>query len=468
MSKEKKKKKTGRIVMGVCGGLVLAMVVAYAGISVYFKDRFYPNTTINGEDVSAMTVDEVKDMLSSKTQDYELKIHTIEDKEETISGDKIGFAYDFGVVDELKADEDGWLWFTRLFTPQDYTVTSAFNFNQEKLDTKIDELKCMTQEMTAPVDASLKIDDEGCSVVTEVMGNTLKKDVVHEVINDAVKTGRTEVDLVEKECYELPSVTTEDPDIKSKLEEIDKLTGAEVTYDIYGNKEVVGIDQVRSFMRLDEETGKIFVSEDAVTAYVEGLAEKYNTLNKTRDFLAHTGKIIQVEPGDYGYDIDVESTAEHLLEDVNKKVVETIEPVYWATPYIEPNTTTGDDIGDTYIEIDLGIQHLYYYEKGELYLDTDISSGQLDGRHETPAGVYYVTSCERNATLTGEDYRTVVNFWIGVIGQQIGIHDSTWRYEYGPGVNAYDGSHGCINTPYEKVEELFGRVTVGVPVIMYY
>ncbi len=468
MSSEMKKKKKGRVVLGVCGGLVLAAVVAYVGVSVYFTERFYPNTTINGESVSAMTTDEVKDMLSAKTKDYELTIHTIEDKDETISGDKIGFSYDFSVVDDLKANEAGWLWFTRLFTPQDYTVTSAFTYDSELLKKQIDALKCMTQEMTAPENAALKIDDEGCSVVTEVVGNTLDKDVVYEVIDNAVNTGRTKVDLLEQGCYELPSVTTEDPEIKSKLEEIDKLIGAEVTYDIYGNTEVVGKDQVRSFMRLDEETGKIIVSEDAVTAYVEGLAEKYNTLNKTRDFLAHTGKIIQVQPGDYGYDIDVESTAEHLLEDVNKKVVETIEPVYYATPYIEPSSTTGDDIGDTYVEIDLGIQHMYYYEKGELYLDTDISSGQLDGTHETPAGVYYVTSVERNATLTGEDYRTVVNFWIGVVGQSIGIHDSTWRYQYGPGVNAYDGSHGCINTPYDVVEELFSRVTVGVPVIMYY
>ncbi len=463
-----KKNKTGRIVLGICGGLILAAVVAYVGVSVYFTERFYPNTTINGESVSAKTADEVKDMLSARTKDYELKIHTIEDTEETINGDKIAFSYDFSVVDELKENEAGWLWFTRLFTPQDYTVTSAFTYDKELLSKQIDQLTCMTQEMTAPVNASLKSDDEGVSVVTEVVGNTLKKEDVHEVIDQAVQSGQTEVDLVEEDCYELPTVTVEDPEIKSKLEEIDTLIGAEVTYNIYGNTEVVGIDQVRSFMRLDEETGKIIVSEDAVTAYVQGLADKYNTLNKTREFLAHTGKIIQVEPGDYGYDIDVESTAEHLLEDVNKKVVETIEPEYYATPYIEPNSTTGDDIGDTYIEVDLGIQHLYYYENGELYLDTDITSGTLDGTHETPGGVYYVTEVERNATLTGEDYRTVVSYWIGVIGSSIGIHDSTWRYEYGPGVNSYDGSHGCINTPYDIVEELWGRVTVGVPVIMYY
>ena len=31
-----------------------------------------------------------------------------------------------------------------------------------------------------------------------------------------------------------------------------------------------------------------------------------------------------------------------------------------------------------------------------------------------------------------------------------------------------DGSHGCINTPLEYMEELYDMVKIGTPVVMYY
>ena len=50
-----------------------------------------------------------------------------------------------------------------------------------------------------------------------------------------------------------------------------------------------------------------------------------------------------------------------------------------------------------------------------------------------------------------------------------GIHDSTWRadWEYGGDTYKYNGSHGCVNTPYSKVAKIYKKAQVGTKVIVY-
>ena len=56
---------------------------------------------------------------------------------------------------------------------------------------------------------------------------------------------------------------------------------------------------------------------------------------------------------------------------------------------------------------------------------------------------------------------------IAIMDNGICIHDSSWRGEYGGDIWLYDGSHGCINTPYYAVQKLYNNVWTGVPVIIY-
>ena len=60
-----------------------------------------------------------------------------------------------------------------------------------------------------------------------------------------------------------------------------------------------------------------------------------------------------------------------------------------------------------------------------------------------------------------------MKLWMPVY-KGIGIHDASWRDEYGGEIYKTNGSHGCINTPYEKMEQLYERADIGTPVIMFY
>ena len=68
--------------------------------------------------------------------------------------------------------------------------------------------------------------------------------------------------------------------------------------------------------------------------------------------------------------------------------------------------------------------------------------------------------------LTGPTWNDHVDYWMPFDGG-IGLHDSSWRDEYGGDIYITDGSHGCINTPLEAIGIIYNNIWDGVPVIVY-
>ena len=126
-----------------------------------------------------------------------------------------------------------------------------------------------------------------------------------------------------------------------------------------------------------------------------------------------------------------------------------------------------DDLGDTYIEVDMGQQRMYYYQEGECLISVDVVTGNARRGWDTPEGINYVYNKQKNRILRGEDYATPVKFWMPVVGN-VGIHDADWRKEFGGEIYKTNGSHGCINTPPKVMTQLYELVEMGTPVVMFY
>lgn len=120
---------------------------------------------------------------------------------------------------------------------------------------------------------------------------------------------------------------------------------------------------------------------------------------------------------------------------------------------------------NAYIDISISEQVLRYYEYDELVLYSDIVTGINDG---TPVGDFSVVNKARNVNLKGEDYVSFVNYWIAFLGYSYGMHDASWRSSFGGSIYIYNGSHGCINMPYYKVQQLYYMVEIGTPVYIRY
>jgi lipoprotein-anchoring transpeptidase ErfK/SrfK len=68
-------------------------------------------------------------------------------------------------------------------------------------------------------------------------------------------------------------------------------------------------------------------------------------------------------------------------------------------------------------------------------------------------------------TLRGADYETPVNFWMPFYGG-CGFHSAEWRWAFGGNIYTYDGSHGCVNCPYDFAKILYENSYIGMTVIV--
>ena len=450
----------------ICGGIGLGVLLVYYGAAFYFDGVFCPNTTINGVDVSMQRVEDVIQIFEENQPNYYLKIERIEGTSEWLVGDTFDFQYVYDGLAELKKEEMGWKWPMKLLTATDYVYEPDWTYDVGKLTSEMKKLMCLTQEMVLPTDASLTIDANQFTLVEETLGNTLDVSKTMALLADKVAMGEERVNLADEKIYEEPAGYVASKEIQDRLKEVEEFCHAEITYDFRGEKETIGTEMIRTWVRANWD-GSYYISWNAARASLNEISAKYETVNTYREFKNSWGDVITLQPGNYGWSVDTYTETNLILDDIaNHRVVER-EPVYYMTPFDNLDPESTDDIGDTYVEIDLSSQYMWYYLDGELFLETPITSGTLYAGLGTPAGVYYIHNRLQSVTLVGDDYRQPVDYWMQVNGG-IGIHDSLWRSVYGGTEYLYSGSHGCINTPYWAVESLFWNIEVGVPVVMYY
>ena len=123
---------------------------------------------------------------------------------------------------------------------------------------------------------------------------------------------------------------------------------------------------------------------------------------------------------------------------------------------------------NSFIEINLQDQYLWFYRKGKLVMSTPIVSGSIANSTPTPAGAFSVSYTKKDAKLAGADYSYTVQYWVPFNGN-IGIHDATWRTtNYGDDTYlTADGSHGCIEVPLEAAQLIYENASTYIPVFLY-
>lgn len=114
-----------------------------------------------------------------------------------------------------------------------------------------------------------------------------------------------------------------------------------------------------------------------------------------------------------------------------------------------------------YIVVSISNQTLKYYEYDRLVLSSNVVTG-INGK--TPTGTFKVLNKATDIILKGKDYESFVNYWIAFKGASFGFHDASWRSNFGGNIYKYNGSHGCVNMPYNKVRQLYNIVPIGTPV----
>jgi len=458
----KNEKLTSKIVVT----LVALLMIIYVGVAWYLQEQFLYGTRIGIVNTSWMTVEEAEEILQESLASYSVTVQAKDGTEAVITSADVDMKYDLGTaVHAIKDSQEPLEWLPALLSdPVRYELDCPVIYDKEKMEACLAKIPFLdTETMIAPVNAELNYsEDTGFSYTRSVEGTTIDKDKFMTELEQTLAEGSDMLDLAEAGCYILPSVTEDNAKIRDMIERLETVTDFEISY-AFGDETVeIGKEDMWTWFGLDENN-EIVLVESRVKAFVADFADKYDTLGGKREFTTHKGSVIEVSDGPYGWKINQNKEYEELLSLIREqKSDKGREPVYSRTGHGERPGI--NDIGDTYVEICIEDQKMYYYEEGKLYLETDVVTGN-GGRH-TKRGVCFIHNKARNATLVGDDYVSFVKYWMK-IWNGIGIHDASWRWKFGGEIYLTNGSHGCINTPLENVIKLYERVEIGTPVIVY-
>lgn len=463
----------GMAVVAVLGGIAgTAGYLYYTGQGAQYRTVFFPNTVVNGFDVSMKTVDEAEEIVASKSGDYVLTIVGRGGVEEKITGEEVGMYYVFDdSLNQYLASQDPMDWWGHRNVTTEYQIDTMRVADEDMLSERIEKLVFLDDtQIVEPKDAYLSdyIEGEGYKIIPEEEGTALDKLKVKKAVRDAVHNLDTVLNLEDLDVYLDADVMSDDKTLNETADKLNGYLAVTVTYQFGDETEVLDKDTLAGWITLGED-GTIVLDEEQVAAFVKGLADKYDTAGKPKMLKTTSGETVTVPGATYGWRIDQEKEAEELCALISAGESQIREPVYAQ----KARSHGVNDYGDTYVEVNLTAQHLYFYKDGKLVIDSDFVSGSHSKKHDTPTGAYFINYKQRNRVLRGErradgsyEYESPVSYWMPFNGG-IGLHDASWRGAFGGKIYLTNGSHGCVNLPTSVAKTIYASISTGDAVLCF-
>lgn len=486
--KKKQQSTAGEIFILCFFMLLLIVFISYFLLAYYYQSGFSVNTWINGVYCTGKTVEEVNaELMTEVIEPPVIMISTNSGGDEAydnlIDLGEMDFQCDYlSVLNEYMSSQNPFLWVDNLISHQNHEIEPRVTYD-EKAFREAFEQTCVQQysERLAETYVVLSFDEKDGWNFHDGLTHRIDMDMTLKLVKEAIEEGQYEINIDELDCfYDIP-LSEEQEEIRRMWEKLQEFINSDIVYDMGAEHIVLDSVQMSHFLKYEyredlrmdypilDEQGQFILDEEEIRKFVENLAEEYDTYGKERDFQSSRGDLITIPAGGtYGTTLDQEAEVAFLIENLLSDEMHTGEILLHIPTYEKQGNVRGkDDIGGTYIEIDMTEQRMYYYKDFELVLDTDVVTGNINRGMGTPEGVNYVYYMQRNRVLRGPGYASPVKFWMAVKGA-VGIHDASWQPIFGGERYKTNGSRGCINTPTDVMSELYEMAELGTPVLMFY
>ena len=478
LPENKRKKHKGLKITGLAAAMAVVVAgCAYAGMTYYYSDRFFEGTWINGIDCSGKTAYEVETALADKVQDYSIQVSSRNEERQMITGEQINYQYlSTGETLQLLKNQKPYEWIKGFYEQKSYTVAENVAYDKTLLQQQVTALNCAkTENQTAPENAYVAFKDNQFQIVPETEGTQLNVKQAYRILDQAVADTQASIDFgTAPDAYVSAEVTQNDPELQSALEACNNYTKASITYTFGDQTATLDGNTIKDWLQFDEK-GQLLMDDNTfhqhIADYVAQLAATYNTVGTEREFHTTSGRTVYVYSSVYGWAIDQAAEAAQLAQEIQSGTQTTREPIYEQTA----NSHGLNDLGNTYIEVDLSNQHMYYYQSGSLIFDSEFVSGNMSySDRQTHAGIFTLYSKTSPSVLRGDkkpdgtyEYEEPVDYWMPFDGG-IGFHDAPWRDAFGGDIYLTNGSHGCINLPPENAAVLYSIIDYNVPIVCFY
>lgn len=480
-AKRKRRISRAKQVVAILLSLCCVAGLVYAAVGNYFTNHFMPRTTVNGEDVSGMSVEELSALVTSIGNSY--KMHVGGDGLDlTISGPQIGFVYDGEAYGkDAQSQIDPWRWPLIIGQPHEFEVQKGISYDENLLkDVVSAAVNKINEAGDPPTNATMSYDGSSQSfvVLPDALGTQINLDAVLPIVSDVVATMQDEATIGEEQLIQ-PTITKDDETLNTTVSKLNGVLDNGVQLRVAG-KDAASVDRdmLASWFILDDQLG-MHVSHDDIQVWAQGaLSEQFDTIGMGRSYTRPDGKQVQVDANlneySYGWCIDGAGLADILASNLSNYVSGAVDvPMRMSAATYNPG---GQEWPNRYIDVDLSEQYVRMYDdSSNVIWESNCVSGNPIYGGGTATGVFTIFTKASPMELVGRDYdgdgepdyRTPVDYWMAFDGGE-GLHDATWRGSFGGSIYTYDGSHGCVNLPYSKAQELYGITNVGDVVIVHW
>lgn len=449
--------------IGIAAGIVIGIcAAAYLGGAAYYNSHFYPGTNLGNFNCANLTVEQAKEKIENEMNNYVYTINEREGKKEYIHGSDIDLkCTEINGVEEAKENQNPFGWLTNK-AGRNQQVNVSVSYDEDKLYQIAEGLECAVESRTNMDGAEAGVYyQDGSYHMREVEGkNIISFTKFYSALKAGVYGTYRDMSLEDEGIY----VNMADEDkLKAAIEEMNKCVSAKITYTKGDQTYFVDGGSINTWLTLNKDY-TVSISDEGINQYISELAAQFDTVGSWRTFKPSIGDTATVGGGDYGWKIDKTKEAEELKQNIRDGVEITREPIYSKKGFGARGS--GSDIPNTYVEVSIANQRMWFYKDGALVVASNVVTGDVTKGNGTHTGIFSLKYKERNATLKGENYSTPVSYWMPFNGGE-GLHDAYWRGAFGGSIYKGGGSHGCVNLPPAVAETVFSNIQPGTPVIVY-
>ncbi len=446
------------IVILVC---VLLALVILSALILLTNNTFRYETSINGIDCSFMSIETASRKLESDMNSSTITLIFANEKEYNCLGTYFEITLSSeDILEEIlngqiKSDNDN-----------EYNQISLYSVNEDKVREYLSSLSVFRESNNYnPENAYLAWDSNNLLYIeSEVYGTKLDYEKACDFMIEALKKGEKIIDFTEITNI-VPDILSTDEKLISEMNYINSVLSTTINYTLRdGSTFTLDGSTMRDWVYQDDDGYYGIDIENNLPTFVNELNEKAKYLLTSTNFNATDLGTIAISFGRKTYaTINEEAEIARIEEQLESSEEIDYEPIY--------NTLPDYTNLSTYVELDLTRQTVWMYVNGECIVETPCVTGSVSEGYSTPVGIYYLTYKTTDTYLEGYNgdgskYKSHVNFWMPFNGH-IGLHDASWRSSFGGNIYKTNGSHGCVNLPYNAAKTIYENINTSIPIILY-
>ena len=458
MARQRVGKVLGFVIL-VC--IVLILIIASIMV-ILVKKTFRYETYINGIDCSFMSVETASRKLEREMRDAGITLLFADDKQYSCLA--TFFEVELNNEDTLKEILNKQI--LKSEDSQEYNQVELYSVNEDKVKEYLSSLSVFRESnIRKPQNATLEFNSNNLlQIKPEVNGNEINLDEACDFMVEALKKGETTIDFREITKIK-PEICSDNEELISQMNYINSVLSTTINYTLRdGSTYTLDANTMKDWVYQNDD-GKYEIDIDGnVKNSVDELNKKARYLLTSTKFKATDLGEISVSFGRKTYaNINEEAEIARIKEKLGSAEKVKFEPKYKSLPDYTNLST--------YVELDLTRQRVWMYVNGKCVVNTPCVTGNVAGGYSTPAGIYYLTYKTTDTYLEGYNgdgskYKSHVNFWMPFNGG-IGFHDAAWRSTFGGKIYMTNGSHGCVNLPYNAAKTIYQYINTSIPIILY-